>query len=460
MKSQLFRLVVLSTFLAGMLLPVPSSPVHAASVIVTNPNDSGPGSLRAAIGLAGDGDTISFSGVSGTILLSSQLEISTSITITGPGSAALALSGGEAVRIFRITGGSVSISGLTITHGKVVDDYGGGILHWQGSLTLDDVTVESGPSGYGFGGGIANYSGSLTITNSRLAYNTANNAGGGLMNYFGAGLSMTNVQVDHNQALVDAGGGLDIRGPSTGQPTGTVTLDKLSVSNNSAFDSGGGIASDDSMTINDSLVADNSAPGYGGGGLLIYDSGTGSQPVTVSMTNSTIAGNSAGSLGGGMIVYLVQAPSSLTLNNVTIAGNHVSGSPGGSGLSQGGLDAVNLENSILAGNSSSGSTPDDCAGTIHSLDYNLIQSTNGCTFTGTTAHNLTGVSAQLAALADNGGPNRSMALLAGSPAINAGNDATCLPRDQRGVTRPQGLHCDMGAFEFEFLRIFLPLVLR
>ena len=53
----------------------------------------------------------------------------------------------------------------------------------------------------------------------------------------------------------------------------------------------------------------------------------------------------------------------------------------------------------------------------------------------------------LGALADNGGPTLTHALLTGSPAIDAGNDAACPATDQRGVTRPQGAHCDIGSYE-------------
>ena len=134
----------------------------------------------------------------------------------------------------------------------------------------------------------------------------------------------------------------------------------------------------------------------------------------------------------------------------------------GAGIRQAGPGILSMENSLLAGNSSPGPTPDDCFGTIQSLDYNLIQSTAGCIINGTTTHNITGVSPQLAALAQNGGPTQSMALLPASPAIDAGNDASCAPTDQRGISRPQGAHCDMGAFEYQFSTywIYLPLVLR
>jgi Divergent InlB B-repeat domain len=450
MKTRLVRLFVLLVFLTGTLVAVPVSRVHAATYTVTNTNDTGPGSLREAVGLAGDGDTIVFSGVSGTITLGSTINIYSSITIAGPGSAVLSISGGDAVRVFYISSGTISISGLTITNGKVTDDYGGGIFKQSGTLTLDDVVITNNQAVkstlVGFGGGIANYGGLLTITNSSLTYNIANNIGGAIYNYFDASLLMTNVVVDHNQALADSGGGLGIRGPNPGHIPAPVTLDKVSITNNSAPYGAGGIYSDDSMTITNSLIANNSTPGYGGG-LSFDDGGTGDEPITITITNSTITGNSAASQGGGGYFYVSQASSSITLNNSTVASNQTSGSSSGAGIYQAGPGTANLENSILAGNSSASSTPDDCVGTINSLDYNLIQSTTGCTISGTTSHNITGVSPQLAALAANGGPTQSMALLVSSPAVDAGNDASCASTDQRGVARPQGLHCDIGAYE-------------
>ena len=452
MKSRWFHLLVIFIFITGTLVTLPSMPVRAATWTVTNTNDSGAGSLREAIGMAGNGDTIVFSGVSGTITLSSQLDISNSITITGPGSATLAVSGGDAVRIFYISSGTIAISGLTITNGKVTDDYGGGIFKQSGTLTLDDVVITNNQAVkstlVGFGGGIANYSGLLTITNSSLSYNIANNIGGAIYNYFDAGLSMTNVIVDHNQALADAGGGLGIRGPNPGHIPPPVTLDKVSITNNSAYYGAGGIYSDDSMTITNSLIANNSTPGYGGG-LYFDDAGTGDAPITIAITNSTITGNHAAIRGGGGYFYVTQLSSSVTLNNSTIAANLTDSSSSGAGIYQAGTGNVNLKNTILSDNATIVSNPDDCIGTIQSLDYNLIADTEGCIINGTTTHNITGVSGGLYDLAQNGGPTETMGLQPASAAIDAGNDATCASTDQRGISRPQGAHCDMGAFERE-----------
>jgi hypothetical protein len=104
-----------------------------------------------------------------------------------------------------------------------------------------------------------------------------------------------------------------------------------------------------------------------------------------------------------------------------------------------------LGNTIVANN-----MPNDCFGTdITSNGYNLIEDAAGCTFAGDTTGNIIGLDPILGPLQDNGGPTQTHALLAGSPAIDAVLDNNCPSADQRGVSRPQGPYCDIGAFELE-----------
>jgi hypothetical protein len=115
-----------------------------------------------------------------------------------------------------------------------------------------------------------------------------------------------------------------------------------------------------------------------------------------------------------------------------------------------------MRNSIIAGNrdhSPTGTQHPDCSGAITSEAYNLIESTTGCAITGNITGNLTGASANLGPLQNNGGQTLTHALQAGSPAINAGtptgcidDDAAILDTDQRGYVRNG--RCDMGAYEF------------
>src|SRR5215471_1783238 len=100
---------------------------HAATITVTNTNDSGPGSLRAALAAANDGDTIDATGVSGTILLTSgELQITHNVTINGPGAGNLAVNGNATFRVFDNFASNVTISGFTITNGFSNDYNGGG----------------------------------------------------------------------------------------------------------------------------------------------------------------------------------------------------------------------------------------------------------------------------------------------------------------------------------------------
>ena len=91
----------------------------ASIIVVTNTNDSGPGSLRDALAAGNDGDEITFA-ITGTITLtSSELLVDRSITISGPGAETLAVNGNAMSRVFHIGSGTiVNISGLTITNGN------------------------------------------------------------------------------------------------------------------------------------------------------------------------------------------------------------------------------------------------------------------------------------------------------------------------------------------------------
>src|SRR5438045_8398075 len=115
---------------------------HANIITVTNTNDSGPGSLRQALADANDGDTINFA-VTGTIgLTSGELLVSTSITISGPGAANLAVNGKATSRVFHIgSGRTVTISGLTVTNANANNQTvleGGGIYNDYATRTINN----------------------------------------------------------------------------------------------------------------------------------------------------------------------------------------------------------------------------------------------------------------------------------------------------------------------------------
>jgi len=198
---------------------------------------------------------------------------------------------------------------------------------------------------------------------------------------------------------------------------GILTIKNSTIANNKTNFSAGGIYSigSSSLTVLNSTIANNSAQSQGGG--MWVDKG--------SVANSTIVGNT-GSIGGGIFKQPIfpGIDQFLTITNSTISGNtiHNNGS------------MVAIGNSIL-NNSSCTSSPVNDGG-------NNLDSGNTCNFTNNA---LVNTDPLLGSLGDNGGPTQTMALQAGSPAINMGTK--CLATDQRGVTRPQGAACDIGAYE-------------
>ncbi len=454
--KQLFNFFIALVLAIGSFVTLPARPAYALTLTVTNTNDSGAGSLRQALATASDGDTIDLTGISGTITLTSfELSVSDNITIIGPGPANLTISGNNLLRVFFIsTGKTVSISGVTVSNGYTTGD-GGGILS-QGILTLDNVVI-SNNAAVSDGGGIYSYSGtSLTVTNSQINNNSAATAGGGLR-FDGTSINLDNTTIDNNQATGTGGGNFG-GGVYIDANVTTAFFDEVAITNNSSTVGGGGLASNSSLTIFNSLVANNFTVGsftYGQGGGL-YLSGTGK---TYTLANVTISGNTADNInniayGGG--IHNTQA---LNLYNVTITGNTSEGHGGGL------YGNANSINSIIDSNTSTNETSEDCAGTLNSSQgHNLIQITTGCTITGTTTGNITNTDPLLNPLADNGGPTMTHSLQSGSPAIDAGYSGDeCPGLDQRGIIRPQDgnlddiITCDMGAFEYAIFPIVLSI---
>jgi CSLREA domain-containing protein len=235
-------------------------------------------------------------------------------------------------------------------------------------------------------------------------------------------------------AADDDGGGI--------RNAGALTLLRTTVTGNEArvatSRNGGGIASSGTLVVTQSTIAANRA--VDGGGIDF----TG----TLSLTNSTIAVNVAGgpgSTGGGGGIH-AGTGAALNAANTTVAGNVAFGGAG----SGGGIEApsATLANSIVANNLANASDQsatfaDNCAvGTLTSQGHNLSNGSD-CGLTGTGDRQAT--DARLGPLADNGGPTDTEAPPAGSPAIDAG--AGCPGLDQRGLSRPRGGACDIGAYE-------------
>ena len=410
-------------------------------------------SLRDAIAVAASGDDIVFSAsiLPGTITLDpgeGALFPTTNINILGPGKEELTISGNLLTRIFDISNGyTINISGVTISSGRVVDSNGACFYISNSTVNIDSSTITNcradKSSGVGFGGAFFTL-GNLTITNSTISNNTSDYGGAGIYNYFDANLILTDVVLsDNSNSNINAtGGGAFIR------EGGSAILTRVTVSGNSSPYSGGGIGADGTLTIQDSTLNDNTTDGEGSA-IYLYHGQVANHP-TFTFKNITVTNNQG---SGEAISSGLDANDSASLNNVTISGNTASGVNALAGIycSQN----CTIGNSIIANNIASNSSLNpDCSGTFISADYNLIESTlSGCSFSGTTTNHITGSDPQLAALSDNGGPTRTLALLASSPAIDAANNATCEDQDQRGAQRSldgnadNSAICDIGAYE-------------
>jgi len=190
-------------------------------IVVTNTNDSGPGSLRDALAAANDGDMIDATGVSGTILLTSgELQVTHNVTINGPGAANLAVNGNDAFVVFHNFASNATISGFTITNGN-----GGGIVN-RGGLTVSDSSVVSNAGGGGINNDAVNRSTTLTITNSTVSGNSATSSDGGIFTegFDGdATLTVSNSSISGNSANAN-GGGIFSGASGTNEGTSTVTV--------------------------------------------------------------------------------------------------------------------------------------------------------------------------------------------------------------------------------------------
>jgi len=383
--------------LAGLCLL--ANAASALTVTVTSNLDSGPGTLRQAIQDANASpgpDLIQFdmASVVSPVILDSQLIIQDDLTIAGPGSDHLTVSGNSVTRVFQVSGGTVSIVGLTIANGHA--DSGGGVRNAGAELILSNCTL-SGTSAQFFGGG---------------AYNSGYLAGAEL------------------------------------------TIASCTMSGNSAGYGGGGACNDGSygsalLTITDSTLNGNSAADFGGGGVYNYsDSGL----AETSVTNCTVSGNSATNYYGGAAYNGSNAGSAkLSISHSTVAGN--SAYYIGGGVFNG--DEMTISHTLMANGATGGNNATYSLPVI-SGGYNIADD-GSLALTGAGDQNdVTNLGTFLGPLADNGGPTQTQALLelAGNPAIDGGNpgfDGSALPYDQRGVGFPRvdGTAVDVGAFEVQ-----------
>lgn len=338
-----------------------------------------------------------------------------------------------------VSGGGIKVLGLGILSNSTVDaNQGGGITNDGGGLMLSNVNIINNTGDYGIrnqnhgpftfdgglvsgnqGGGIYNSTSSATLSNLSIVSNTG---GGGVYN---SGATLTHLTMNHCVVMSNtatSGGGI-----FNGGVGAQADIYNTSISGNTATAAGGGVYNNGSMILNGSTIDHNHA--RTGGGI---DQSGGS----LHLTNDTLSSNTASDNGGGLYNR-----SDTILTNVTFNGNTASGPETGGNIFN--VWQLATQNTIVANSEADGNCFNS-DGFLNSLGHNL-DSANTCGFGA--MGDLTNTNPLLGPLQDNGGATLTHALLPGSPAIDTGDNNGCPLTDQRGVSRPQGAICDIGAFE-------------
>ncbi len=496
-------------------------------------------SLREAVASANTGNGIGGCNVIGadTVILTGttylltlgELDITSTMTISGVGSAATIIEGNATARIID-NSDTLTITGVTITNGSAPN--GGGIRN-SGTLVVQSSVITDNTADQD-GGGIYN-TGVLTMTGSFIRSNDAGNDGGGLANQ-NATATLDNTVVDSNTAGDGSGVGGGISNAAQSETT-ILTLNQSRVTTNTLNGTGGGGISnsaDDGETallmLNQTLVSGNvatattvnSSNGYGGGirngyfdttitggtamvnidastisGNIALNGGgigngtenTSGTTTEISITNSTISGNTvAGTAGVGESIGngggIANLDGLVTLENSTVSGNVADGvsSGGFAGLGGGiGNNSDNLDATIWMTNTTVASNTAAVSGTAiaglrsgaSNLEVNFTNTIVGGTcadplsvdYLNSQGHNLASDSTcltenvttkdnvdpnlLLGTLTNNGGNTATHALLAGSPAIDAGTCTGAPATDQNDQARPNAVSsfCDVGAYE-------------
>jgi hypothetical protein len=435
-----------------------SNQTSGATNFVTSLADGGPGSLRQTIADSEPGDIINFAIIGTISLTNGELEITTNLTIIGPGATNLILSGNRSTRVFDITNANatVTIASLSVCNGQASngtnganstgvginggDGSGGGGIYNLGNLTLSNCVLSGNRAGAGGAGG-----------HSSGGFGGLGGTGGHGGGIYSAGLlKLTDCTFATNGAGRGGDGGNDpgesVVGGTGGcgggvYNMGAISLTACTLSANAAGNGGNSTASGGSGT--------NGGNGGDGGG--IFSAGT------ITFTACTFSANSAGNGGPGGPGY----PSS---------GNGGNGGNGGGIYISAGAASATLDSDLIALNTTgsggpagtdnkpgsaglAGSGP-DTSGAFTSQGFNLVGNAAGSTGLTNGAHSdIVGAAAApvnplLASLAENGGDTLTMALLQGSPAIGAGDDSLT-GADQRGLPRNSGGYVDIGAFQLQ-----------
>lgn len=316
---------------------------------------------------------------------------------------------------------AVALSNLTLRDGFVDNGYGGAIYVENGaSLALTNVDLLSNYADYGGGALDISDSITVTITGSTISSNSADGSGGGIAATYGSLLTITSSTISANQAngYFSDGGGIDA--------SGVLILTRSTVSGNDAEGRGGGLYVSGSLAASESTISGNDAGDDGGGVYFGFADSS-------ELENCTLSGNSAGSYGGGFADY---ASDTISVVHSTVASN----SAGISGSAMDPSDAVEVGNSLIVGTCA--------AAVVVSLGGNIESPGDNCGFDQPSDQvAVAAVSVALSPLADHGGPTLTHVPGAESVAVDNALALHCLPEDQRGVARPHGSGCDVGAVE-------------
>jgi CSLREA domain-containing protein len=348
-----------------------------------------------------------------------DLDVHGTLAITGAGAATTVIDGNAANRVIEAQVGpaalptSLTLVGVTVRNGREV------------AADACDAPLPSFAFSITDGAGLCAGGATLELVDGVVE----SNQGSGVISFLGSTVTLTRTTVRDNQDLFGS------------------------------F-APGIVAFVGSVTVVDSTISGNEV-----GVAVQIDNVGGSSLFSVTIRNSTLSANGETGISAGVACEAgIEPPCGValpvTLNNVTITGHtgaavlngllFVGGSPP---IPDDGTSAVFVSNSILAGNGT------ECSGVLNdgrltSRGHNVLQTLTGCVVVGDTTGNITGLPAGLGPLASNGGPTATHALVGTSVAQNAGNPAapgsggdTCEAADQRGVTRPVGGRCDIGAYE-------------
>ena len=378
-----------------------------STIVVTTASDSyshSGTSLRDAIATA---NTDAAAGTSDTITFSSSLNGDTInlsqgvLELSGAGTGTITVNGGNQITVsgdimsqdFAVDSGVTAVlTGLTIESGDNYSSNGGGIAN-AGTLTVNDCTVTENDATSGDGAGIYS-TGTLAVNNSTISDNDSL-AGSGLYSTGILSVNGSTIAANSNSSYYGTGYGGGIYN------SGTATLYSSTVCGSTGYTAeGGGIYNSGTMTVSDSTLSGNAAepasgPGLGGG---IYNSSA----AALTLTNTTISGNTAYSsgVGGG-----VDNAGTLTLLNTIVAGNSATTGP-------------DVDGAVAGSGASSGNLIGD--GT------DMTGISNGDAYSNQVGTSGSPIDADLGALQNNGGPTDTMALQSGSPAIAAGAAVTTL----------------------------------